>query len=63
MATGYWVLRVVNKSEKALTIGKLMAQEDLFRTILELQPAVIAINVGVSDMMVENISWEKKSGA
>ena len=33
---GIGFLRVVNKSEKALTIGKLMAQEDLFRTILEL---------------------------
>ena len=52
-------IRIVNNSEKALTIGRLMAQEDLFRNILDLQPAVIAINIGVSDMMVENISWNK----
>ena len=36
-----------------------MAQEDLFRNILDLQPAVISINIGISDMMVENISWNK----
>ena len=39
---GIGFIRVVNKSEKALTIGRLMAQEDLFKTILDLQPAVIA---------------------
>ena len=43
----------------ALTVSRLMAQEDLFRNILELQPAIIAINIGVTDMMIENISWEK----
>ena len=56
---GIGFVRVVNMSEKALTVSKLMAQEDLFRNILELQPAIIAINIGVTDMMIENISWEK----
>ena len=36
-----------------------MAQEDLFKNILDLQPAVIAIDIGIADMMVENISWNK----
>ena len=49
----------VNNSMLALTISGLMAQEELFREILDLQPSAISINIGVSDMMVENISWNK----
>ena len=56
---GIGFVRVVNNSKSALTISGLMAQEDLFRNILDLQPAVISINIGISDMMVENISWNK----
>ena len=50
-------VRVVNNSKSALTISGLMAQDDLFRNILDLQPAVISINKGIANMMVENISW------
>ena len=52
-------VKVVNMSRNALTINGLMADDDLYLNLLHLQPDVISFNIGLSDMMLENVSWHK----
>lgn len=52
-------VKVVNMSRNALTINSLMAEDDLYLNLLHLQPDVISFNIGLSDMMLENVSWHK----
>ena len=51
-------VEVINMSTNALTISELMADEDVFLRLLTIQPDSISINIGVSDIMLENLSWE-----
>ena len=52
-------IRVINLSRNALTINGLMADGELYRQLLNIQPNIISFNVGLSDMMLENVSWHK----
>ena len=52
-------VKVVNMSRNALTINGLMAEDNLYLDLLQLQPDVISFNIGLSDMMMENVSWHK----
>ena len=52
-------VKVINLSRNALTINNLMSDDDLYLNLLHIQPNVISFNVGLSDMMLENVSWHK----
>ena len=44
-------------TKNALTLNSLMADEELFKKLLTIQPDSISINIGLSDIKQENLSW------
>ena len=50
-------VKIINKSEMALTFNRLRASHDLLDKFIDTQPEVVCINIGLSDMKMENISW------
>ena len=52
-------VEVINLSKNALTLYGLMADEELFRQLLTVQPDSISINIGISDIKMENLAWQK----
>ena len=55
--TSVGFVEIINKSMNALTLGSLLANHELFFELLSIQPDSISINIGLSDMKQENISW------
>ena len=53
-------IEVINKSRNAFTIGSLMADNDLLYELLCIQPDCVNFNIGLSDIMLENVSWHPK---
>ena len=50
-------MEIVDRSKNAFTIGSLLADNDLFWELLNIQPDCISISIGVADIKQENISW------
>ena len=55
--TSVGFVEIINKSKNALTLNGLLADEELFFELLKIQPDSISINVGMSDIKQENLSW------
>ena len=56
--TNIGFVEVINLSRNALTISGLMADEDIYKELLTIQPYSISINIGIADVLQENVSWE-----
>ena len=52
-------VEIINMSKNAFTLYGLMADEDLFKQLLTVQPDSISINIGLSDIKMENLSWHQ----
>ena len=55
--TSVGFVEIIDKSQNALTFSGLLADHDLFLELLRIQPDSISINIGVSDIKQENLSW------
>ena len=51
-------VEVINLSKNALTISELMADEDTYRELLAIKRHSISINIGIADVLQENVAWE-----
>ena len=57
--TSVGFVEVINLSKNALTIYGLLADEELFYHLLTIQPDIISINIGISDIKMENLAWQR----
>ena len=55
--TSVGFVQIIDKSQNAFTIGSLLSNHELFFELLILQPDCISINIGLSDVKLENVSW------
>ena len=55
--TSVGFVEIIDKSQNALTLGSLLANHELFFELLRIQPDCISINIGLSDIKQENLSW------
>ena len=55
--TSVGFVEIIDKSQNALTLGSLLADHELFFELLRIQPDCISINIGLSDIKQENLSW------
>ena len=50
-------VEIIDKSRNSFTIGSVLDDFDIYHELLNLQPDSININIGLADIMQENISW------
>ena len=50
-------VEIIDKSRNSFTIGSVLDDLEIYHELLNLQPDCININIGLADIMQENISW------